>query len=108
MPGGLLLPMQRDVRRVGEPYNRMTVLQAEINPVTPVDSFAIGAQVRARYIETARRPKWDIARQRATRRRSLRILPPQTGMAGAIRIGGKRVLVETGQAAGVPPIRAAR
>jgi len=35
VPGGALLPRQRDVRRFGHPYKRMTVLAMQVNAPTP-------------------------------------------------------------------------
>lgn len=98
---GVLLPRQRDVRRVGRPYKRMTVLRATINPVT-ADSFPVTDSLEAAYLATERRPMWQVPLE-GTADAGLdgfAAVPPFTGSAGAVAIGGRWVVMETGQAPG--------
>ncbi len=98
---GVLLPRQRDVRRVGRPYKRMTALTMVVNAPAPADSFAFADSLVAAYLARERRPMWSVPLD------TLRLLddnfasfPPFTGVAGAVRVGGQWILVETGQAGG--------
>ena len=96
---GLALPMQLDVWRVGRPYKRMTTLSAKVNPVIAADSFAITDSLRASFLATARRPMFDLPMD------SARIVDgafasfgaPGTP-AGAVKIGGRWLLIEAGTA----------
>lgn len=95
---GVLIPRQRDVRRVGRTYKRMSVLTAAFNAPAPADSFAIADSTVAKYLATERRPMWNVPLD------STKILAdhfaafgPWTGTSGAVRIGGKWVLLESGQ-----------
>ncbi|MEZ4377425.1 MAG: hypothetical protein R3B35_03975 [Gemmatimonadales bacterium] len=99
---GVLLPRQRDVRRVGRPYKRMTVLSAAVNPPLGADSFAVADSVRAAYLATARAPMWDVPLEGGARLvdGDFAVMPGFTGSAGAVRVGGEWVVFETGQAAG--------
>jgi hypothetical protein len=49
---GIGIATQWDVLRVGQPYKRMTVRGAAINPGFEPDSFAMSADQRARYLAT--------------------------------------------------------
>lgn len=101
VPPGVLLPRQRDTRRVGRPYKRMTVLATIINPPAPADSFVIADSLVTAYFATQHRPMWaaplDSARIVADRWASF---PPWAGVAGAVQVGGRWVLIEAGQAPG--------
>jgi hypothetical protein len=93
---GVLLPRQRDVRRVGSPYKRMTALAMMVNAPAPADSFAISDSVATAYLATERRPMWDVALSDARLIDSTFAMFPQfTGSAGAVRIGGAWVVFET-------------
>ncbi len=98
---GVLYPRQRDVRRVGRPYKRMTALSVAINAPAPADSFAIADSVVRRYLAEERRPMWaaplDSTRIEAE---AFASFTPWVGTSGAVKIGGQWVLIETGQAAG--------
>jgi hypothetical protein len=59
-PGGLAYPYQWDVRRVGRPYKRMTVLAATFNPAASPDSFAVTDSLRVAYLATAVRAMHDV------------------------------------------------
>lgn len=98
---GLVLPRQRDVRRVGRPYKRMTALAITVNAPAPADSFAIADSTVAGYLATQRAPMWDVALDAAPLvGQDFVSLPPFTGVGGAVRVGGVWVLLETGQAGG--------
>lgn len=99
---GVLLPRQRDVRRVGRPYKRMTVLQATINPAAPPDSFAVSDSLAAAYLATERRPMWQVPLEGTARieRDAFAVMPPFTGSAGAIRLGGSWLVMEAAQSVG--------
>lgn len=98
---GVLLPRQRDVRRIGRPYKRMTVVAMTVNAPAPADSFAITDTTARSYLANARRPMWDVALD-STRITAGHFVsfPRQLGADGAVRIGERWVLLETGQAAG--------
>ncbi len=96
--GGTLLPRQRDVRRVGRPYKRMTILSLAVNVPAPADSFALADSTVAQYLATQQRPMWDTPLDSARIvERDFATFPPFTGSAGAVRIGGQWVLLETAQ-----------
>lgn len=98
IPPGILLPRQRDVRRVGRPYKRMTALSMIANPATPPDSFAISDSLRQQYAATARAPMWDVSIESSgISPEGFVSLPPATGFLGAVRIGGVWVMLEAGQ-----------
>lgn len=96
---GVLLPRQRDVRRVGQPYKRMTILAMQVNAAAPADSFAISDSVTAAYLATERRPMWrvDLAAAGKLVRDRFATTPPMVGTPGAVQIGGQWVLLETAQ-----------
>ncbi len=101
VPPGVLLPRQRDVRRVGRPYKRMTVLATTINPPVPADSFGFSDSIATAYLTTQRRPMWAVPLDSvAIQREHFAAFPPFVGLPGAVRVGGRWVLIETGQAAG--------
>jgi len=108
VPPGILLPRQRDVRRVGRPYKRMTVLTAQINAVAPADSFAIADSTVSSFFATQNKPMWKVPLD-ATRIEASDFVafPPQSGSSGAIRVGGAWVMLETGQAAGAAELTSA-
>jgi hypothetical protein len=98
VPPGVLLPRQRDVRRVGRPYKRMTVVGMTVNAAAPADSFAIADSTARAYLANERRPMWDIALDTVrTSAEHFVSFPPQLGADGAVRVGGRWVLLEAGQ-----------
>ncbi|MES2305697.1 MAG: hypothetical protein V4558_09320 [Gemmatimonadota bacterium] len=98
---GVLIPRQRDVRRVGRPYKRMTVLAAVINPPLAADSFAISDSLSKEYFATQTKPMWDVPFDSARIvSDNFAAFPPFSGVSAGVKIGGKWVLVETGQAGG--------
>lgn len=97
--GGLVLPMQLDVFRVGHPYKRISLVSAKLNPVIPADSFAIPDSLRALHLATARRPMYDlpIDSARIVDGRFASFGVPGTP-AGAVKVGGRWLLLESGAA----------
>jgi hypothetical protein len=98
-PNGVSLPMQWDVRRVGRPYKRMTVLALAIDTTSTADTFAVSDSLRQAFFQTANRPMQDVPLD------SARMAAP--GLArfggfgyppGAIKVGRSWVLIESGQA----------
>ena len=98
---GVLLPRQRDVKRVGRPYKRMTALAITINAPAPADSFAIDEAMVRRFLAEERRPMWAVSLDSTKiEQEAFATFSPWTGTSGAVRIGGRWVLLETGQAPG--------
>jgi hypothetical protein len=98
-PGGVSLPMQWDVRRVGRPYKRMTVLALSLDSSASADSFAVSDSLRGAFFATANRPMHDVPLD------SARMVEPRLARfaafaypAGAVRLGGNWLLLESGQA----------
>jgi hypothetical protein len=56
----ITFPQQWDVRRLGRPYKRMSVVAASFNAILPRDSLVLGEPVRAIYLARARRPMADL------------------------------------------------
>ncbi|MEO5800382.1 MAG: hypothetical protein ABIZ70_06300 [Gemmatimonadales bacterium] len=104
---GVTMARQLDVRRVGRPYKRMTFLAAIVNAAAPADSFAIPDSTVSSYLATQRLPMWNAPLDSAKIiENNFVSLPPFSGVSGAVRIGGKWVLLETGQAAGAAKLLA--
>lgn len=98
---GVLLPRQRDVRRVGRPYKRMTLLSAAINAPAPADSFAIADSTAAQFWATQNKAMWDTPLDSVKLEfKDFVTFPRSSGSSGAVRVGGQWVLLETGQAKG--------
>lgn len=97
-PGGLNLPTQWDVTRVGRPYKRITVEAAVFNPDFAPDSFAVSDSLRQRFEAVANRPMHDIPLDSA--RVVDRFVEFRTfgAPSGAVRLGDAWVLLESGQA----------
>ncbi|HXE57367.1 MAG TPA: hypothetical protein VNK43_05160 [Gemmatimonadales bacterium] len=96
---GLALPMQWDVRRVGRPYKRMSVLGVAFDTAATADSFAVSDSLRAAFFATANRPMHDVPFD------SARVAEPGLvdfrsagAPAGAVKLGAQWVLLEAGQA----------
>lgn len=99
VPGGISIPTQWDVRRVGRPYKRMSVLAATFDPPVAADSFAVSDSLRRAFFATQNKPMHDVPLD------SARILEgrfaqftPVGGPAGAVRLGDEWLLLEAGQA----------
>jgi hypothetical protein len=96
---GVALPTQWDVRRVGRPYKRITVLSMAFDTVATADSFAVSDSLRTAFLTTATRPMYDVAMD------SARIVEDRFATfgtfgppAGAVRLGTGWLLLEGGQA----------
>lgn len=109
-PGSPLLPFQRDVNRIGVPYKRMTVLSAVVNAAAPADSFAISDSLVRAYREgPAAKAMWDVsaaAVDSATTRSAdgnfITAFPLWLGSEGAVKIGGRWMMLQSGVGRGVP------
>jgi len=97
-PAGVVLPRQLDIRRVGRPYKRITVLGAAFDSVASPDSFAVSDSLRAAYLATAVKPMHDLPLDsaRMVDARLATFGAPGTP-AGAVKLGQRWVLLETGQ-----------
>ena len=95
----LVLPMQLDVRRVGRPYKRMTTISVRVNPAIAADSFVVADSLRQSFLASARKPMFDIPvdSARITGDAFAAFGAPGTP-AGAIRIGGRWLVIEAGTA----------
>jgi len=98
-PAGVALPMQWDVRRVGRPYKRMTVLFTAYDSVATPDSFAISDSLRQAFYATANRPMHDLPLDSArVVEQSFAAFNTFGAPAGAVKLGNQWVLLESGQA----------
>jgi hypothetical protein len=97
MPGtrGVTYPMQWDVRRVGEPYKRITILSAQFDVAAPADSFPVTETLRQGFVATARKPMWELPRD------SARIVDGRIALLGlpgasavAVKLGTKWLFFE--------------
>ena len=96
---GITYPMQWDVRRVGRPYKRTTVLGVTFNPEVAADSFAVSDSLRGAFLATANRAMHDLPLQAARRvDEDWAAFNTSGAPAGAVRIGGEWLLLEAGQA----------
>jgi hypothetical protein len=101
---GITLPMQWDVRRVGRPYKRITVLAAAFDTaagstVATADSFTVNDSLRSAFFATANKPMHDLPLDsaRVTEGRFATFGAPGTP-AGAVKVGDRWLLLEAGQA----------
>ena len=94
------LPSQWDIRRVGAPYRRMTVLSAAFDPVLAADSFAVSPEQRAAYLASpAVRPMHDIELDSARVVEGfLADFRTFGSPGGALRMGDTWLLLDAGQA----------
>jgi hypothetical protein len=99
-PQGVNLPTQWDIRRAGMPYKRVTVVSADFGIAAMPDSFAVVDSLRAAYLATERRPMHDLPYD-STRLVDGSFVAFNTpgAPAGAVKVGGRWLLLETGQAA---------
>lgn len=96
---GVTLPWQWDVMRAGSPYKRTTIRSAVINPELAADSFMIGDSIADVFRRTQRRPMHDVPFDSAAVVDTDFVkFGAWSGFAGAVRVGGAWVLLETGQA----------
>jgi hypothetical protein len=96
---GVVLPRQLDIRRVGRPYKRMTVLSAAFDTVATADSFAVSDSLRTAFLAGARKPMYDVPLD------SAKIVEGRIASfggfgapTGAVKLGRRWVLLEAGQA----------
>lgn len=95
---GVALPMQLDVRRVGRPYKRVSVLAMAFDTVATADSFAVSDSLRSAYLATAVRPMHDVPLDSAkVVDGRFAAFGPWTSLS-AVKVGGEWLLLETGQA----------
>lgn len=93
---GVVYPQQWDIKRVGQMYKRLVVLQANFNAVAPADSFAISDSLRTVFLAGAsNKPMWDFAMD------SAKLIEPRIarfGMPGqgqnAIKLGNQWLFLE--------------
>jgi len=96
---GILLPMQIDVSRVGRPYKRMTTISVKVNPAISADSLGIADSLRSAFLATARRPMFDLPMDSARVTESgFAIFAMPGAPSGAVKVGGKWLLIEAGTA----------
>lgn len=94
----IVIPQQLDIKRVGKPYKRMTVLSAKFNDRLPNDSLTLGEPVRAAYLARARRPMADLPLDSARivgKGRLAAFRTPGAPLA-ALKIGDEWLLIEPG------------
>lgn len=100
-PNKVTLPTQWDVRRIDQAYKRLSLLSAEFNGTFAADSFAVTDDLRDAYQRTATRPMHDLPFDSARIDRAdtdfVEFRTPGAP-AGAVRVGGRWILLETGQA----------
>lgn len=109
-PGAPLLPFQRDVNRVGVPYKRMTILSLVPNAPAPADSFAISDSLVQAYRQgPSAKAMWDISAAavdsgttRSPDGNFVTAFPWWLGSEGAVRIGGRWMMLQSGVGRGVP------
>lgn len=97
---GAVLPLQWDIRRVGRPYKRLTVLATSFDSVAAPDSFSVSDSLVTAFFATQNRPMHDVPLD------SARIVEGHFASfnapgapAGAVRLGRDWILLEPGQAA---------
>jgi len=95
----ITLPTQLDVYRVGRPYKRMTTIGMALNPAIPADSFAISDSLRTAFLATARRPMYDLPVDTAKiLDGAFAVFGTPGTPAGAVKVGGRWVMIEAGTA----------
>jgi hypothetical protein len=98
LPGttGIGYPLQWDVRRVGQLYKRLVVLNANFDAAAPADSFAISDSLRQAFVAGAsNKPMWDLPMD------SAKVLEPRLARLGptgqgqtAVKFGTKWIMLE--------------
>jgi len=93
---GVSIPTQWDVRRVGRPYKRLTVLSASFDVAASPDSFAISDSLRSAFMATANKPMWDASMDSARVIDDRFAVFGQPGFSmGAVKVGGSWLLLES-------------
>ena len=92
---GVYYPSQWDVRRVGQLYKRLTLLQANFDAAAPADSFVVTDSLRAAYFATANRSMWDFSLDsaRVIDERFAQLGRPGQGQL-AVKLGSKWLYLE--------------
>lgn len=90
--GRIAYPTQWDVRRVGRPYKRLSVLAATFNGAATPDSFTVSDSLRGIYLAQHNAPMWDVPMD------SARIIDGRFAAIGraaaAVKLGRTWVLLE--------------
>lgn len=95
----LALPMQLDVARVGRPYKRMTTISVAVNPSIPAESLVVADSLRAAFLATSRKPMFDLPMDSARIvDRSFAVFGAPGTPTGAVKVGGRWLLIEAGTA----------
>jgi hypothetical protein len=93
------LPMQFDILRVAKPYKRVTVLSATINPAFAADSMTMPDSLRRAFLALGNRPMYDVPFDSARIVNSnVAVFGAPGSPAGAIKVGGRWLLIEAGAA----------
>jgi hypothetical protein len=97
--GGVTVPTQLDVYRIGKPYKRMTTVSVQINPQIPADSFAVADSLRAAFLAQHNRAMYDLPVD------SAKIVDGRFATfgawgtpSGAVKLGTSWLLLEAGTA----------
>lgn len=100
--GDVHIPRQWDIRRVGVPYKRLTVLRAAFDPVFEADSFAISDSLRMAYRSSpAARPMHEgrTIDSVVTPAPGIALFSPPFGFpTGAVSVDGGTILLGSGRA----------
>ena len=96
--GGIYLPHQWDIARVGRAYKRMSVLDVAFDSTMSADSLTLGASVRDAYLKFARKPMADLPLDSARISTDGRIALFNTPGAprAAVKFGAEWLLIEPG------------
>lgn len=98
LEGGVSLPTDWAIERIGQLYKRLTVTRAALNPEFEADSFAVSDELAAAYRETATRPMHDLPLDSARVEGAFASFGAFGSPAGAVRVGDGWLLLEAGQA----------
>ncbi|MFW6089399.1 MAG: hypothetical protein ACODAB_06580 [Gemmatimonadota bacterium] len=98
LEGGVSLPAQWAIERIGQLYKRLTVTRAALNPEFEADSFAVSDELAATYHETATRPMHDLPLDSARVGGDFARFGAFGSPVGAVKVGDGWLLLETGQA----------
>jgi hypothetical protein len=95
---GVTFATQLDVKRVGRPYKRMTVLTATLNAPLAADSLVLNAGVREAFIAGSHRAMGDVPLDSARLAPGGRIalFASFGGPATAVKLGSSWLLIEPG------------
>ena len=95
---GVAFPFQLDQKRVGRPYKRMSVLAMAFDTVATAETFAISDSLRSLYFAKDAKSMIDLPFDSAKVVESSFVNFATPGApAGAVKVGGRWVLMEGGQ-----------